>query len=289
MKSIVPSNRKVSRPFFEKPGAWLMLLSGLLCSILAAAQDNTGIQSFSIQSRILGEQRNFEVYTPAVKGKLDVIYVLDGQAQFINVVNALKQMGQQQKIVVGIDNIWLRDRDYTPTAMASSPFLDQRAASVSGGGQKFIEHLEKELLPYIDANYPAGDSRMLIGHSLGGLIAVEMLMKHPAMFRKYLIIDPSMWGDDGKLVKETISLKKTTQQVSVFLAIANTMSKDKKDLEAIRKDTSRQTAQTRPTLLLLDNLKSGSAISFDWRYYPAEDHMSVFLPAVKDGLYFLLK
>ena len=68
---------------------------------------------------------------------------MDGQAQFVNVTNALKQQGLNQKIIVGIGNIWLRDRDYTPTHVNASPFIDSMAAAVSGGGKNFVAHLEK--------------------------------------------------------------------------------------------------------------------------------------------------
>jgi predicted alpha/beta superfamily hydrolase len=268
----------------------LNLLIGYTAPILG--QEKT-TSSFTLHSAILNEDRYFTIYVPSSpKGKLEVIYVLDGQAQFTNVVNALKQINQNQEIVVGIGNIWLRDRDYTPTHVKASAFVDSMAAAVSGGGEKFIEHLEKELIPYIGSHYQAGSSRILIGHSLGGMIAMEILLMHGNLFQKYLAIDPSMWWDDEKLLREYKSQTKINfPDKSVFLAIANTRNRDKNNIREIRQDTTQNTARIRPSLLLLDNLQSRPQTNFqlEWKYYSDQDHFSVFLPAVTDGLKYLLK
>jgi predicted alpha/beta superfamily hydrolase len=272
----------------------LILLLFLFYNTSIFAQDkDKNIRSFKISSTILKEDRFFDVYIPSSsKSKFEVIYVLDGQAQFINVVNALKQLNQNEKIVVGIGNVWLRDRDYTPTHVNSSPFLDSKAAAVSGGGKSFVSHVENELLPYIKSHYPVDTSAMLIGHSLGGLIAMDILLNHSYLFQKYLIIDPSMWWDDCKLLNQSKEiLKKDFHPTFLFLAMANTRNKDKENIETIRNDTTLKTALIRPSLLLLDYLKANSKnkIKMDWKYYKDYDHMTVFQPAVKDGLMFLLK
>src|SRR5215831_973001 len=136
-------------------------------------QDSATVQSFKIYSNILKEERYFQVYVPSSSAKkLEVVYVLDGQAQFKTVVNVLKQLGDYKKIVVGIGNIWLRDRDYTISHVKSSAVTDSAAAAVSGGAPQFVAHLEKEVIPYINSNFPADTSRMIVGHSFGGLVAM---------------------------------------------------------------------------------------------------------------------
>jgi uncharacterized protein len=276
-----------------KRNSLLLLLHLLIvCTLPIFAQKKT-TSSFTLNSAILKEQRNFEIYIPAsLKENSEVIFVLDGQAQFTNVVNAVKQLNQNQTIVVGIGNIWLRDRDYTPTHGKASAFVDSMATAVSGGGQKFIQHLEKELIPYISSHYQAEGSRILIGHSLGGLLAMEILLNHGDLFNKYIVIDPSMWWDDEKLLRQYRSQGGTSfPEKSLFLAIANTSNKDKNNIEVIRKDTTQNTAMIRPGLSLLEDLKARSQTNFkfEWKFYSNHDHFSVFLPAVMDGLKFLLK
>ena len=101
----------------------LILLLFLFYSTSIFGQDtDKNITSFKLYSTVLKEDRFFDIYVPSsLKSKFEVIYVLDGQAQFINVLNALKKLNQNEKIVVGIGNIWSRDRDYTPTHVNSSP------------------------------------------------------------------------------------------------------------------------------------------------------------------------
>ena len=56
---------------------------------------------------------------------------------------------------------------------------------------------------------------MIIGQSLGGLLATEILMTKPEMFNDYIIVSPSLWWDKEKMVnkspgyfKENTSLNK---------------------------------------------------------------------------------
>src|SRR6476660_3880826 len=112
-------------------------------------QDSSTIQSFKIYSNILKEERYFQAYVPSPSAKkLEVVYVLDGQAQFKTVVNVLKQLGDNKKLIVGVGNIWLRDRDYTISHVRPSAVMDSAAAAVSGGAPQFVAHLEKEVIPY---------------------------------------------------------------------------------------------------------------------------------------------
>jgi predicted alpha/beta superfamily hydrolase len=251
------------------------------------------VQSFTLHSAILKEDRFFQIYVPpSAKDKSEVIYVLDGQALFSTVLDILKNNGHTDKIVVGVGNIWLRDRDYTPTKVQSSRFVDSTAAKISGGGENFITHLEKELIPYVNEHYPAGNSRVLIGHSLGGLLVADILLKHTDLFSKYAAIDPSMWWDERKLLNESEKLlKKSFHKVSFFLAIANTNDKDKPDIEAIKKDTTAKTALIRPSTILLDYLKETDTnnLIYGWKYYKDAEHMTVFEPAATDALRFLLQ
>jgi len=265
----------------------------LLHTNLLLGQSNTNVKSFTFPSAILNENRFFQIYLPpSSKDKLEVIYVLDGQALFSTVVNILKKNGQDKKIVVGIGNIWLRDRDYTPSKIQSSPFMDSAAAKISGGGENFIAHLEKELIPYVNEHYPAGNSRVLIGHSLGGLIAVNILLKHTHLFNKYAAIDPSMWWDEDKLLEQSKELlKKLYPKVSLFLAIANTTNKDKPNIEAIKKDSTENTVLIRPSTKFLDYLKEDGKnnLTYTWKFYKDNDHTTLFEPAVTDALRFLLQ
>lgn len=85
--------------------------------------------------------------------------------------------------------------------------------------------IEKELIPYIDASYHTQPYRMLIGHSFGGLTVINTLIHHKDIFNSYISIDPSMWWDHERLLKESQAALKSVsfEGKSLYLGIANTM------------------------------------------------------------------
>ena len=116
-----------------------------------------------------------------------------------------------EMIVVGIPNTD-RTRDLTPTHVnADPPFMDSNFTKTSGGGEKFIEFIEKEVMPHIDSAYPTEPYKILIGHSFGGLTAMNTLIHHTTLFNAYIVIDPSMWWDHKKLLAETKEALATKQ------------------------------------------------------------------------------
>lgn len=131
--------------------------------------------------------------------------------------------------------------------------MDERTAKTTGGGDVFISFLEKELLPYIEKKYPVSSSRKLIGHSIGGLQVINILLKHKEPFENYIAIDPSMWWDDQKLLNESASIlhNQLFDNKRLFLAIANEQDK-KMTMEQVKKDTSAKTVLIRPSFSLAD-------------------------------------
>ena len=272
------------------------------------AQNNTAAiskRTDTIHSAILNEDRYIWVHIPAKaervssKQSYPVIYVLDGQVHFDEVNNILSRISKEtgkdvanEMIVVGIGNIWQRYKDYSPTHISSSPWVDSNNASIKGGGEKFISFLEKELIPHINATCPSSPTRILIGHSMGGLIAMDILLNHTNLFDYYAAIDPSMWWDERKLLQQakTILSNKLFEKKSLFLAVANTIDKNM-DVAHIKADTSSQTVLIRPSLTLLEDINASkqNKLRFDWKFYKDHDHMTVLPAAAYDALKFFLK
>lgn len=283
-----------------------LLFLFLISSVFIKAQDNSGIVSKridTIHSIILNEDRYIWVHVPdkaaVVVSRYPVIYVLDGQVHFDEVNDIINRLSKEtgknaanEMIVVGIGNIWQRYRDYSPTHIISSPWVDSHSASISGGGEKFISFLQNELFPHIHSKYTASSIRILIGHSIGGLAVINILLKHPGMFNYYAAIDPSMWWDNQKLLNEskTILANKTFEKRTLFLAVANTINMDM-DAPQIKKDTSAKTVLIRPSLTLVDYIKNNkqNKLRFDWEYYKEYHHMTVPAPAIYDALKLFLK
>jgi len=258
----------------------------------------------SIHSNILNEERKIWVYVPEEdqgnifsKQKYPVVYLLDGDAHFFSVVGMIQQLSSvngnnicPKMIVVGIPNTD-RTRDLTPTHVdADPPFMDSASSKTSGGGEHFTSFIEKELMPYIDSLYPTSPYRMLIGHSFGGLTVMNVLINHPRLFNSYIAIDPSMWWDHQKLLKEVQqdSALKNYDSISLFLGIANTMEKGM-DTLGVKKDTSGNTKHIRSILALNASLNAGkmNGLNFNSKYYKDDNHGSVPLIAEYDALHFI--
>jgi predicted alpha/beta superfamily hydrolase len=163
-----------------------------------------------IQSNQLGETRVLNIYLPEGYQKEDttkypVIYLLDGSADedFIHIVGLVQYNSFEwiklvpKSIVVGIATVD-RKRDFTfPTTIQE----DKKAYPTAGNSDKFISFIEKELQPYIQTKYNTNNEKTIIGQSLGGLLASEILFKKPTLFNKYIIISPSLWWDNGSLLQ----------------------------------------------------------------------------------------
>lgn len=253
----------------------------------------------TISSKVLNEDRFIWVQLPeaarqSTTKKFRVIFVLDAEVNFDATKNVLDELSKEHPIkqgedviLVGIGNMWLRYRDYSPSHIESSPWVDAYAAKTTGGGEAFISFLEKELLPYVEKKYPVSSNRSLIGHSMGGLMVMNILLKHTALFDNYVAIDPSMWWDNEKLLKESISIlhDQDFKNKSLFLAIANEQEKQM-SMEDVKKDTSAKTVLIRPSFSLANLIEKNKQnnLSFAWRFYKNEYHMTVNTPATSDAL-----
>lgn len=99
-----------------------------------------------------------------------------------------------------------RTRDYTPTTFVppdENHPLQPADYEGSGGAEAFLDVLETEIIPFIEARYALDASqRGLIGKSYGGLFASYALLTRPELFRQMSIISPSLWWDDFMLPRE---------------------------------------------------------------------------------------
>ena len=257
----------------------------------------------SIHSQILNGQRKLYIHVPASAKsnpdkKYPVIYLLDGDWNFNSVVGMVDFLSSvngnsfcPEMIVVGIP-ITERVHDLTPTRVTSGLWIDSHAAEKSGGGDNFISFIEKEVMPYVDSHFPTTKYRTLIGHSLGGLLAMHTLIHHSGLFQGYIVIDPSMWWDRQKLLLECRDeLKRPISKgTSLFLAMANTLPTGM-DTVSVQKDTTSETIHARSILQLARYSTSRDDIGLQsyFKFYEQDTHSSVPLIATYDALHELFK
>jgi uncharacterized protein len=241
-----------------------------------------------IQSSQLGEKRTINIYLPEGykqddTTKYPVIYLLDGSAgeDFIHIAgliqfNSLDWIKRVPKsIVVGIANV-VRQRDLTyPTTIEA----DKKKFPAAGHSNKFIAFIEKELQPFIEKNYKTNTLKTIIGHSLGGLLATEILFTKPNLFNKYIILSPSLWWDNGSLLnRNPVILNDTfTQNIAIYIGVGKEGLVDISETPHVMEVDAD---------LLAEKLKKTKSknVTIYFDYLPQEVHETVIHQAVFNAL-----
>jgi predicted alpha/beta superfamily hydrolase len=240
-----------------------------------------------LYSTQLAEKRILNIYLPEGYSRNDtarypVTYLLDGSADedFIHVVG-LFQFNNfpwitrvPKSIVVGIANVD-RKRDFTyPTTIKN----ESKRFPAAGHSEKFIAFLEKELQPFIDKKYRTTTSKTIIGQSLAGLLATEILLKHPTLFSKYIIISPSLWWDNGSLLnlKADILQETFSKKTDIYIGVGKEGLGPSDTPHVMEVDAN----------LLTEKLKNGKskAVEVYFDYLPEEDHATITHQAIFNAL-----
>lgn len=236
-----------------------------------------------LQSAELGEKRTLNIYLPEGYKQDDttrypVIYLLDGSADedFIHVVglvqfNNFPWINRVPKsIVVGIANTD-RKRDFTfPTTIEK----DKKRYPTTGHSDKFMIFLETELQPYIEKKYKTTSSKTIIGQSLGGLLAAEILLKKPKLFTQYIIISPSLWWDNGSLLSQQSEMLQSSfaQITGVYIGVGK---------EGLTPTDAPRVMEVDANLLA-EKIRAAKSktVTTHFDYLPEEDHATIGHQAV---------
>jgi len=269
----------------------------LLFSFCAKGQEsdpfNIGFEK-SAPSKILGEQRKVWIHIPnsnggnenTNKGRYPVIYLLDGDANFNNIVSITEFMSNAgicpPMIVVGVLH---------PARMTDLTFgTDKETPGVVGKADKFMRYMEKELMPYIELNYPTAPYKIFIGHSVGGLTVVNTLIHHPNLFNAYVSLDGALWWNNQQIVTEAkmILANNNYKGKTLFMALANRMERGM-DTLTVQKDTTEGTELIRSNLEFIKDIfkNKTNQLRFRHNYYENDDHSSVRLIGEYDALRFI--
>jgi len=228
-------------------------------------------ESFTIQSAVLAETRRINVYVPPLYGEAPdarrpVLYMPDGgMAEDLLHVAGLVQVSvgngtMRPVVLVGIENTERRRDLSGPTENAE----DRKIAPRVGGSAAFRSFIRKELMPVITSRYRTTPETAIVGESLAGLFVVETLLLEPDLFTTYIAFDPSLWWNDGALVKGAAARLKAGAASTRTLYFACS-SEDRGDLC--------------PQLAAV--LRSSASSSLIWHYepMPGEKHSTIFHPA----------
>jgi predicted alpha/beta superfamily hydrolase len=227
--------------------------------------------TFTIDSKVLGETRRINVYAPpgydSPGTRVPVLYMPDGglAEDFLHVAGLVQvSVGNgtmRPFLLVGIENTQRR-RDMTgPTENEE----DKKIAPRVGGSEAFRTFIRTELMPEVEGRYRTTDETAIVGESLAGLFVVETFLLEPELFDTYLAFDPSLWWNDQKLVNGAGARLRARPKLEKNLYLA---SSDEKGIAEV-------------TQRFADILGKSAPSGVRWHYekMPYEKHSTIYHPA----------
>ena len=190
----------------------------------AAAADSVLVVRY--QSIILGQERELIIHLPRgydATQRYPVLYVLDGSSQDQPLADKLDSLyGERavpQTIVVGIPNMSGSNRtlQLVPPFMRTDP---ENPDSPLGTGDQFLEFMEKELIPFIEAHYGASPTRLFAGNSRGGLLVMYSLVQKPDLFAGRFCYSTPLWRENNLLVARVSTFLRSRSVFNSFLYVS---------------------------------------------------------------------
>ena len=262
-----------------------ILLSGVQTTFGQNEIDDIIVGSkFVIKSNILDEERTCLISLPdsynnssEVDKKYPVIILLDGYTHFKTASGIVHFMSSNrnrnnlmpESIIIAIENVD-RERDFTVTKIKT------KRPNNMGGGRIFLNFIEKELVPYIDKKYKTEPFRTLVGHSLGGLLTLNSYMDENSLFNAYISIDPSIWWSEEMMKNKVDSTSSISLDKKLYIATAN---QGEANYE--------RNKQRHDSLYTLITKKSDKPLNIEIEYFEKENHRSVPLVALYEGLKYI--
>lgn len=296
------------------------------CDATSVTPAITGTFVHELRSEYVGDDFRVSVsvpegFVPGLEpdgGPYPVIYVLDGYWAFGGVTEFVRTQASYSlphAIVVGIsyqdDSTWgrlqRRTRDFTPTswelyAAVNDRDLAQRLelgdsapfdSYPMGGADAFLQFIQHELQPMIEASYPADpDDATIIGSSFGGLFATYALFTAPEVFQRYVIISPGLNWDDALLSAREEEFAATHEDLpaKVFFAAG---SREREERLARAQYGDPLLAELEESYRMVERVEALAgaltgrgypSLEVEWKVIEGENHTSVALPGTSIGL-----
>ena len=182
--------------------------------------------------RMSGESGDYAIFVvlpaaPPPAAGYPVLYLLDGNAWIVSAAEALRfqsrfavQSAIEPMMIVAVGypgrkpfDLGRRAFDFLPkhtSCKIASRFMQGAPWHQPGGAASFLDFLTGPLRTALAERYPVDPARqVLCGHSFGGFFALYALLNQPWSFEKYVALSPSLWWDDGSLLKQADALSVT--------------------------------------------------------------------------------
>lgn len=176
-----------------------------------------GSRAFTISSKVLDQSRRVFIQLPSsfekTSRRYPTVILFDGEflmRPVVTVADVLTQEGQMpEPVIVSIENTDDYDgrvHDLTP------PGLSVSGSGRNEGGDRFLDFIEQELLPALDAQFRTTGPRTLIGTSSGGILVTYAAATRDT-FRFTLALDAPTHLGDGWLAGKLLERARTKPAV----------------------------------------------------------------------------
>ena len=227
----------------------VLLVVLILGSDKLVGQSSNATFNHKIKSSFNGKTYELNVALPKKYSNQDtvhypVLYVLDGKFSF-NLMHSIREvmdLGKELKdiIIVSIDakstteDEWFASRyyDLTPSSIPQADTLWSKIMNIaegkfkSGGADNFLNTIEQELIPFVNAHYKTSADRGLSGHSLGGLFTGYCFLKKPKLFNRYGINSPSFWWNNSEMGRLENDFASQNTELSAKVSFSVVSSED---------------------------------------------------------------
>ncbi len=226
-----------------------------------------------------------------------VLYLLDGSESFAIAAEYQNRLGGYAGLApgivvgVGYPDASRRNFDYTPAVPEGVELVAGMGAT--GGAGPFLDFLADKVIPEVEAEFSVdADRRTLAGYSLGGLLTLQALFKHPDLFRTYVASSPSIWYGDKRLLSMlpgfAARLRVVPSRRRLLLSAGEYEQSPppgrERDPSWLRiADLSRRARMIDNARELADSLRS-APMDVDFRIAPGETHATGNWPAIRDAL-----
>lgn len=264
------------RPF-RLPLLLLLLCLTALPLVAEVTPVPGGIVRATIASKALAQERTILVRVPSnyerTDAKYPVLFVLDADQHMNHTVATVEFLARNirvpEMIVVGIV-VPDPERDLTPTVGRDHgpniPVIPN-----AGGAGRFLDYLQRDVIPWVEKNYRTSRYRVLSGHWLGGLFTTYALYTRPSLFHSYIAVSPAFTWDNGWIVNnlEAAVKKNPKLTASLYFAVGEEGPVMDRDYNAFRNALAKSAPRT-----------------LDWSsgYFKGEEHGTVPMLAHYSGL-----
>jgi predicted alpha/beta superfamily hydrolase len=269
-----------------------------------------GSEAIDLVSSVNGREYRLLIATPLVPppaAGYRILYLLDGNRYFASATEAVRcNFNAPDVIVVGIgypeteaffaqsvENYgplspleagmpsfllsFMRERtfDMSLPVQADHGFPGIHADPTrSGGLDGFIETIEREIMPLIEAKAPIDRTgTALFGHSLGGLAVLHALFTRPSLVRNFIAASPSIWWADRAILKHLPTFAGQLEQTPIDTRLLVTMGAD--ESTPLRLPPGRDPGEALALLRYADMVENGRALVAQLQALPPEHGLEV--------------